>query len=50
MSSSSPRRFTFDTEFRGQEDRPTEAARSRQKQTLTIEELAQLQAEAHAAR
>jgi flagellar assembly protein FliH len=49
MSNTAPRRFTFDTEFHGQEDRPTEAARGRQKQTLTIDELAQLQAEAHAA-
>jgi len=47
--STSPQRFTFDTEFRGQEDRPSEAARSRQKQTLTTEELERIQAEAHQA-
>src|ERR1700748_2907885 len=33
------RKFTFDTEFLAGEDRPTPAARARQKQTLTIEEL-----------
>ena len=47
--STSPRLFTFDTEFRGQEDRPSDAARSRQKQTLTVEELERIQAEAHQA-
>jgi flagellar assembly protein FliH len=47
--STSPRLFTFDTEFRGQEDRPSEAARNRQKQTLTLEELERIQAEAHQA-
>jgi flagellar assembly protein FliH len=43
------RKFTFDTEFHGEKDRPSEAARGRQKQTLTLEELERLQAEAHAA-
>jgi len=43
------RKFTFDTEFQGEKDRPSEAARGRQKQTLTMEELDRLQAEAHAA-
>jgi flagellar assembly protein FliH len=38
------RKFTFDTEFAGEEDRPTEAARARQKKTLTTEELENLQA------
>jgi flagellar assembly protein FliH len=33
------RKFTFDTEFLGKEDRRAPAARARQKQTLTIEEL-----------
>ncbi|HET7083759.1 MAG TPA: FliH/SctL family protein [Rhizomicrobium sp.] len=40
------RKFTFDTEFAGDEDRPTEAARVRQKKTLTTEELENLQAAA----
>lgn len=47
--SPSLRRFTFDTEFRGPEDRPSDAARSRQKQTLTLEELEQIKADAHRA-
>src|SRR6266404_6162052 len=38
------RRFTFDTEFAGPEDRRTPAARARQKQTLTTEELDSLKA------
>ncbi len=38
------RKFTFDTEFAGVEDRPTQAARARQKQTLTTEELENMQA------
>lgn len=46
---STNRKFTFDTEFRGSEDRPSEAARGRQKQTLTLEELDRIQAEAQAA-
>jgi len=40
------RKFTFDTEFAGQEDRMAPAARARQKRTLTTEELEGLQAEA----
>jgi flagellar assembly protein FliH len=40
------RKFTFDTEFLGAEDRPAPAARARQKQTLTTEELDRMQAEA----
>ena len=48
-SKTQARKFTFDTEFQGQEDRRSDAARSRQKQTLTMEELERLQAEAHAA-
>ncbi|HKQ44292.1 MAG TPA: FliH/SctL family protein [Rhizomicrobium sp.] len=40
------RKFTFDTEFTGAEDRQGPAARARQKQTLTIEEIESLQAAA----
>jgi len=43
------KKFTFDTEFLGAEDRPAPAARARQKQTLTTEELDRLQAEARQA-
>ncbi len=39
-------KFTFDTEFLGTEDRRAPAARARQKQTLTTEELDRMQAEA----
>jgi flagellar assembly protein FliH len=39
-------KFTFDTEFTGAEDRRAPAAHARQKQTLTNEELAKLQASA----
>ena len=39
-------KFTFDTEFLGKEDRQAPAARARQKQTLTTEELEQMKAEA----
>jgi flagellar assembly protein FliH len=42
----SQRKFTFDTEFLGAEDRKTPEARSRQKQTLTTEELERIQADA----
>jgi flagellar assembly protein FliH len=41
-------KFTFDTEFRGAEDRRAPAARARQKQTLTTEEVEQMQAQARA--
>jgi flagellar assembly protein FliH len=40
------RKFTFDTEFMGKEDRQAPAARARQKQTLTTEELERIQADA----
>jgi flagellar assembly protein FliH len=40
------RKFTFDTEFLGAEDRPAPTARARQKQTLTTEELDRMQADA----
>jgi flagellar assembly protein FliH len=43
---STVRKFTFDTEFSGSEDRRTPAAQARQKQTLTTEELEKLQATA----
>jgi flagellar assembly protein FliH len=39
-------KFTFDTEFSGAEDRPAPAARARQKQTVTSEELENLLAAA----
>jgi flagellar assembly protein FliH len=40
------RKFTFDTEFSGNEDRRAPCAHARQKQTLTTEELEKLQAAA----
>ena len=40
------KKFTFDTEFLGTENRPAPAARARQKQTLTTEELENMQASA----
>jgi flagellar assembly protein FliH len=43
MTSTNTRKFTFDTEFSGNEDRRAPAARARQKQTLTTEELDNLQ-------
>ena len=42
----SQHKFTFDTEFLGKEDRQAPAARARQKQTLTTEELERMTAEA----
>jgi flagellar assembly protein FliH len=39
MSKTNAHKFTFDTEFSGSEDRRAPAARARQKQTLTFEEL-----------
>jgi len=42
----SQHKFTFDTEFLGKEDRQAPAARARQKQTLTTEELERIQSEA----
>ena len=39
-------KFTFDTEFMGDESRPAPAARARQKQTMTTEDLEALQASA----
>ena len=45
---SSQRKFTFDTEFVGAQDRRAPAAHARQKQTLTNEELERMQANARA--
>jgi flagellar assembly protein FliH len=42
------KKFTFDTEFAGAENRPSPAARARTKQTLTTEELDNLAAQAKA--
>jgi flagellar assembly protein FliH len=42
------KKFTFDTEFAGAENRPSPAARARQKQTLTTEELDNMAANAKA--
>ena len=39
MSGKSASKFTFDTEFRGQRDVVSDAARARQKKTLTAEEI-----------
>ena len=41
---STAKKFTFDTEFTGAEDRRAPSARARQKQTLTIEEIEALKA------
>ena len=38
-SKNTSRKFTFDTEFTGDENRQAPTARARQKQTLTTEEL-----------
>ena len=46
MTSKSANKFTFDTEFRGQSDVVSDAARARQRKTLTAEEIEALQAEA----
>lgn len=42
MAATTTKKFTFDTEFAGGEDRQAPAAQARQKQTLTIEELENL--------
>src|ERR1700759_1087400 len=44
------KKFTFDTEFAGAENRPSPAARARAKQTLTTEELDAMAAQAKADR
>ena len=41
---SAAKKFTFDTEFTGSEDRRAPTARARQKQTLTTEEIEALKA------
>jgi flagellar assembly protein FliH len=46
MTNQSARKFTFDTEFAGSEDRMAPAARARQKRTLTAEEIERLEASA----
>ena len=48
MNNKSANKFTFDTEFRGQSDVVSDAARARQKKTLTAEEIEAIQAEAEA--
>jgi flagellar assembly protein FliH len=48
MTSKSANKFTFDTEFKGQSDVVSDAARARQKKTLTAEEIEALQAESEA--
>lgn len=48
MTNKQARKFTFDTEFRAQSDVVSEAARARQKKTLTTEELEAMCAKAEA--
>lgn len=48
MSNTEARKFTFDTEFRDQRDVVSEAARARQKKTLTTQELEAMCAKAEA--
>ncbi|HEX2761954.1 MAG TPA: hypothetical protein VHM27_15630 [Rhizomicrobium sp.] len=48
MTSKSSAKFTFDTEFRGPSDVASDAARARQKKTLTIEEIETMRASAQA--
>ena len=48
MTSKATAKFTFDTEFRGPSDVASDAARARQKKTLTIEEIETLRASAQA--
>lgn len=48
MSNKEARKFTFDTEFRGEGDVVSEAARARQKKTLTTQELEAMCANAQA--
>jgi flagellar assembly protein FliH len=47
-SQNASRKFTFDTEFAGAEDRMAPAARARQKRTLTTEEIERLEHSARA--
>jgi flagellar assembly protein FliH len=46
MTTKSASKFTFDTEFRGTSDVVSDAAKARQKKTLTIEEIEALKTEA----
>lgn len=48
MTSKSTAKFTFDTEFRGASDVASDAARARQKKTLTIGEIETMRADAQA--
>jgi flagellar assembly protein FliH len=48
MNNKSANKFTFDTEFRGQSDVVSDAARARQKKTMTAEEIDALKAESEA--
>lgn len=48
MTGKSSAKFTFDTEFRGASDVASDAARARQKKTLTIEEIETMRADAQA--
>ena len=48
MTGKSTAKFTFDTEFRGASDVASDAARARQKKTLTIEEIETMRADAQA--
>jgi flagellar assembly protein FliH len=48
MTGKTSAKFTFDTEFRGPSDVASDAARARQKKTLTIEEIEAMRASAQA--
>lgn len=48
MTGKATAKFTFDTEFRGASDVASDAARARQKKTLTVEEIETLRASAQA--
>jgi len=48
MTGKSSAKFTFDTEFRGPSDVASDAARARQKKTMTVEEIETMRADAQA--
>lgn len=48
MTGKATAKFTFDTEFRGASDVASDAARARQKKTMTIEEIETMRADAQA--
>lgn len=48
MTGKSSAKFTFDTEFRGASDVASDAARARQKKTMTVEEIETMRADAQA--